>query len=133
MAYQLKSNPLENNPLFGGQPQSEPAPEQPENAPKPAKSAKKTARKPSGRGGNKTTPAAESAPSPVPQSAEKSDPEDFVRATFIVRRDLLKLLKDYAYTERREIKDVINEILGEALAKIVEDYTADGRELISRK
>lgn len=126
MAYQLKSNPLENNPLFGNTPQEQPAP----NPEKPAdnpKSAKKSTRKPSGKKEKKTNPAPE--PAPEKQSA----PEDFVRATFIVRRDLLKLLKDYAYTERREIKEVINEILGEALAKIESDYAADGRKFISHE
>ena len=36
---------------------------------------------------------------------------DFTRATFIVEVELLETLKDYAYTERLSIKDVINEAL----------------------
>ena len=37
--------------------------------------------------------------------------EDYTRATFIVHESLLEKLKDYAYTERRAIKDIINEML----------------------
>ena len=36
---------------------------------------------------------------------------DYIRATFIVEVELLETLKDYAYTERLSIKDVINEAL----------------------
>lgn len=139
MAYQLKSNPLENNPLFGTQPEPAPAAsaeqnEQPEQPAKPRKSAKKSAKKPSGsRGGKTTNPAASAKPAPQQMQESSPDAEAYTRATFIVRRDLLRLLKDYAYTERREIKEVINEILAEALAKIESDYAADGRKLIERE
>ena len=143
MAFQLKSNPLDNNPLFSTQPQPQPEPqpaapaeqnEQPEQPAKPRKSAKKSAKKPSGsRGGKTTTPAASAKPAPQQMQESSPDAEAYIRATFIVRRDLLRLLKDYAYTERREIKEVINEILAEALAKIEADYAADGRKLIERE
>lgn len=143
MAFQLKSNPLDNNPLFSTQPQPQPEPqpavaaeqnEQPEQPAKPRKSAKKSAKKPSGsRGGKTTNPAASAKPAPQQTQEINPDAEAYIRATFIVRRDLLRLLKDYAYTERREIKEVINEILAEALAKIESDYAADGRKLIERE
>ena len=139
MAFQLKSNPLDNHPLFSTQPEPQPAAateqnEQPEQPAKPRKSAKKSAKKPSGsRGGKTTTPAASAKPAPQPMQESSPDAEAYTRATFIVRRDLLRLLKDYAYTERREIKEVINEILAEALAKIEADYAADGRKLIERE
>ena len=141
MAFQLKTNPLDNNPLFSTQPQPEPQPaapaeqnEQPEQPAKPRKSAKKSAKKPSGsRGGKTTNPAASAKPAPQQMQESSPDAEAYTRATFIVRRDLLRLLKDYAYTERREIKEVINEILAEALAKIEADYAADGRKLIERE
>lgn len=139
MAFQLKSNPLDNNPLFSTQPEPAPAApaeqnEQPEQPAKPRKSAKKSAKKPSGsRGGKTTTPAASAKPAPQQMQESSPDAEAYTRATFIVRRDLLRLLKDYAYTERREIKEVINEILAEALAKIESDYAADGRKLIERE
>lgn len=35
----------------------------------------------------------------------------WTRATMIVRDDLLDVLKDYAYTERRTLKDVVNDAL----------------------
>ena len=143
MAFQLKTNPLDNNPLFSTQPQPQPEPqpaapaeqnEQPEQPAKPRKSAKKSAKKPSGsRGGKTTNPAASAKPAPQQMQESSPDAEAYTRATFIVRRDLLRLLKDYAYTERREIKEVINEILAEALAKIESDYAADGRKLIERE
>ncbi len=145
MAFQLKSNPLENNPLFGSQPEPQPetqtAPVTPQPAqpqqPTPEKPAKKSVSKSSGRGVKKLSPAPASDSEPQtemnPARSRKSDADAYTRATFIVRRDLLDLLKDYAYTERREIKDVINEILGDALAKIEADYAADGRKLIGHK
>lgn len=57
------------------------------------------------------------------KSSQEGLPEQWTRATFIVREDLLKKLKDYAYTERKTIKDVINEI--------VEDYLKD-KDVIER-
>lgn len=56
---------------------------------------------------------------PVKKVYEKSSKEglkdDYTRATFIVREDLLEKLKDYAWTERKTLKDTINEILEEYL------------------
>ena len=49
--------------------------------------------------------------------------DNFTRATFIVREDLLKKLKDYAYTERKTLKDVVNKMLAEFL---------EGKEIIER-
>lgn len=40
-----------------------------------------------------------------------------VRATFIVEKKKLQLLKDYAYIERKQIKDVVDEMLTEFLSK----------------
>lgn len=39
------------------------------------------------------------------------------RATFIVKEELLKKLKDLAYWERRKIQDVVNEALEDYLKK----------------
>jgi len=50
--------------------------------------------------------------------------EGYTRATFIVREDLLKKLKDYAYTERETLKDVVNKMIAQFL---------DGKEIIERK
>ena len=40
---------------------------------------------------------------------------DEVRATFIVDSEKLQLLKDYAYIERMQIKEVVNQMLTEFL------------------
>ena len=71
--------------------------------------------------------AAEPAPLPSKGEYEKTSQEglqdNYTRATFIVREDLLKKLKDYAYTERETLKDVVNRMLTEFL---------DGKEIIER-
>ncbi len=58
-------------------------------------------------------------------SVQEGLTEDYTRATFIVRRDLLDQLKDYAYTERLSLKDAINEAL--------EGFLSDKTDLIKRK
>ncbi len=57
------------------------------------------------------------------KSSQEGLPEEWTRATFILREDLLKKLKDYAYTERKTIKDTVNEM--------VEEYLKD-KEIIER-
>lgn len=57
------------------------------------------------------------------KSSQEGLQDNFTRATFIVREDLLKKLKDYAYTERETLKDVVNRMLTEFL---------DGKEIIER-
>lgn len=42
-------------------------------------------------------------------------PKDWTRATFIVRCDQLKKLKDYAYTERVTLKEALEMVLNEFL------------------
>ena len=44
-------------------------------------------------------------------------PSDEVRATFIVDSYKLQLLKDYAYIERKQIKDVFDQMITEYLSK----------------
>lgn len=57
---------------------------------------------------------------------EKSSKEglkgNWTRATFIVREDKLKKLKDYAYTERISIKEAVDKMLDEFLKdkKVIE-------------
>jgi len=58
------------------------------------------------------------------KSSQEGLREGFTRATFIVREDLLKKLKDYAYTERETLKDVVNKMIAQFL---------DGKEIIERK
>jgi len=56
-------------------------------------------------------------------SSQKGLPEGWTRATFIVREDMLKRLKEYAYTDRRSIKGIVNEML---------EWYLDGKESIER-
>ena len=121
MAFKLEQNPLDKNPLFAGMQQGSAKPEKQQ----PAKQ-KKTAAKPEPK-------KAKAKPVPETPAIDKNDPENFQRATFIVRKDLLDLLKDYAYTERREIKDVINEILEKGLGDVLKAYQKDGREMLSHR
>ena len=57
------------------------------------------------------------------KSSQEGLQDNYTRATFIVREDLLKKLKDYAYTERETLKDIINDM--------IEKYL-DGKEIIER-
>jgi len=57
------------------------------------------------------------------KSSQEGLPLNWTRATFIVREDLLEKLKDLAYTERRSIKEVINEAIEQFI---------DGKEIIER-
>lgn len=113
MAFHLDRNPLEQNPLFSAAP-----PESAENALQGRSDAKVEK--------NTSKPVS-------PRKSQSGGSEDYQRATFIVRRDLLTRLKDYAYTERRELKEIINEILEAALDDIAEEYRKDGRTFATRK
>lgn len=57
------------------------------------------------------------------KSSQEGLPEEWTRATFIIREDLLEKLKDYAWTERKTLKDTVNLIL--------EEYLED-KEIIER-
>ena len=57
------------------------------------------------------------------KSSQEGLQDNFTRATFIVREDLLKKLKDYAYTERKTLKDTVNEMIAQYL---------EGKEVIER-
>lgn len=57
------------------------------------------------------------------KSSQEGLQDNFTRATFIVREDLLKKLKDYAYTERETLKEVVNAMIEQFL---------DGKEIIER-
>ncbi|MCQ2417714.1 MAG: hypothetical protein MJ071_07880 [Oscillospiraceae bacterium] len=110
MAFKLESNPLENNALFA------PVAEEPAPAPAPEKkpAAKKTAPK-------------------AVKEEKPAETEEFIRATFIVRKDLLQDLKDYAYTERLEIKELINKILDTSLTKMKKDLEKQGVRLLHKE
>ena len=58
------------------------------------------------------------------KSSQEGLREGFTRATFILKEDILEKLKDYAFTERKEIKAVVNE----ALALYLKDKKTIKRE-----
>ncbi len=51
-------------------------------------------------------------------------PEGWTRWTVIVREDLLERFKDYAWTDRRSLKEVMEQMMTEFL---------DGKEILKRK
>lgn len=57
------------------------------------------------------------------KSSQEGLPENWTRATFIVREDLLEKMKDLAYTDRRTLKEIINEMMEQYL---------EGKEIIER-
>ncbi|HZK83361.1 MAG TPA: hypothetical protein VFC58_01525 [Desulfosporosinus sp.] len=59
----------------------------------------------------------------IEKSSQEGLPENWTRATFILREDLLKRLKDYSYTDRRSLKEIINEM--------IEDYLQN-KDIIER-
>lgn len=126
MAFQLEQNPLDSNPLFAGTQQGSAA--KSKNAEKPQKKAAADKPKSEPVKTEKKKPAAAAV-----QTAKTAEPAEYQRATFIVRRDLLDMLKDYAYTERREIKDVVNELLEKGLGEITAKYEKDGRSFLPHR
>ena len=60
-------------------------------------------------------------------TSQKGLPEDQIRATFLVNVDVLDTLKDYAYTERLILKDVV----GEAFEEYIEKHV-DRKKLLKR-
>lgn len=52
----------------------------------------------------------------IEKTSQENLPENWTRATFIIREDRLEKLKDYAYTDRRTLKEIVNEMLDEYLA-----------------
>ena len=62
-------------------------------------------------------------------SAQAGLPEEYTRASFILKVSALNDLKNYAYTNRMSIKDALSEILEE----FFEGYKAEGGELLQHK
>ncbi len=52
-----------------------------------------------------------------PNSANEGLKDGMTRATFLVKEDVLKKIKDIAHLENRFIKDVINEALSDMIKK----------------
>ncbi|MBM7650537.1 hypothetical protein JOC78_003534 [Bacillus ectoiniformans] len=59
----------------------------------------------------------------IEKSSQEGLPVNWTRYTVILREDLLEKLKDYAWTDRRTMKDIMNEM--------VEGYLAD-KEIMER-
>ncbi len=55
------------------------------------------------------------------KSSEDGLPAEYIRATFIVRKDLLTKLKGYAFLEDKPLKTVVNDLL--------EDFLKDKRDV----
>lgn len=104
MAYKL-----ENNPLF---PQ--------EKAEEPVKEAKRRGRP-------------QKADIVRGNSVQEGLTEEYTRATFIMRVDLVEKLKNYAYTERLSMKEAVNKIIGEALEREEKRLAKQGAEILDRK
>ena len=60
----------------------------------------------------------------VTKASQEGLPENWTRATFIVREELLENLKDYAYTQRLTIRDVVDQALAQYLR---------GKQVLRRK
>lgn len=66
-------------------------------------------------------------------SVQEGLTEEYTRATFILRVDLVEKIKNYAYTERLTMKEAANKLLGEALEREEKRLAKDGVEIISNK
>lgn len=47
----------------------------------------------------------------ITKSSQEGLREGWTRATFIVREDLLEKIKDLAYWERKQLREILNEVL----------------------
>lgn len=70
-----------------------------------------------------------SEPEKVVRKINSYDSGSFTRATFIVQVKLLEDLKNYAYTERLTLKELVNELLSIGL----DNYKKNGGTLLNRK
>lgn len=57
------------------------------------------------------------------RAAKRGLPEEFTRATFIIREDYFEKLKDVAYTDRVTMKDLMEKVLGEYIKNNVDTRT----------
>lgn len=63
----------------------------------------------------------------VEKSSQEGLPVNWTRYTVIVREDLLDRLKDYAWSEERSMKDVVNEMIEVYLTNKETDRKGDDR------
>ena len=66
-------------------------------------------------------------------SVQEGLTEEYTRATFILRVDLVDKMKDYAYTERLTMKEAANKLLSEALEREEKRLTKEGTGILERK
>lgn len=66
-------------------------------------------------------------------SVQEGLTEEYTRATFIVKCDLLKQIKDYAYTERLSMKDVVTEALEQYMKKALKNLEKKDQPLLSKE
>lgn len=107
MAYKL-----ENNPLF-----QQEEPQKPQQEAQPGKKRGRPVKDNLVRG----------------NSVQEGLTEEYTRATFIVRVDLVEKLKNYAYTERLTMKEAVNKIIAEALEREEKRLAKGGAEILDRK
>ena len=65
-------------------------------------------------------------------SVQEGLTEEYTRATFIMRVDLVEKLKNYAYTERLSMKEAVNKIIGEALEQEEKRLAKQGKTILDR-
>lgn len=66
------------------------------------------------------------------KSAQQGLTEDWTRATFIIEVETLELLKDYAYTERLKMKEVVQAALDQFIEQTVRPMQENGTLLKHR-
>ena len=66
-------------------------------------------------------------------SVQEGLTEEYTRATFILKVDLVEKIKDYAYTERLSMKEAANKLLSEALEREEKRLNKEGTGIIERK
>ena len=115
MAYKL-----ENNPLFDVRAQEKPAP-----SPLPSPAVQETPEKPH-RGRPQNGDLVRGV------SVQEGLTQDYTRATFIMRVDLVEKLKNYAYTERLSMKDAVNMLMADALQREESRLEKEGQRLLDR-
>lgn len=110
---------LENNPLFN----TAPVKEKPKEEKKPDKKPNKPERS-IGRPQNANIVR--------DNSVQEGLTKDFTRATFIIEVDLLERMKNLAYTERKGIKETINDLLRKSLDSEEKKLKKEGIEILDR-
>ena len=115
---------LENNPLFGLPAEEKIAEDKPSPLPLPAVREEITEKPRRGRPQNGDLVRG--------VSVQEGLTQDYTRATFIMRVDLVEKLKNYAYTERLSMKDAVNMLMADALRREESRLEKQGQRLLDR-